>query len=166
MKRKLQSAVLVGLVALGIAGSAVRAQAQGPQGFLIGRLRVYDGVNNIVDERGKTVRIASMVTVYKDGVPIRTGTFDNWAASNYLTWTELPLGPIEVQIETKGYGKIIKRAILSKDAQTMLTVDSLGKQDELWGAGPSLYELENRIKAEEAEITALKAKIAELEKKP
>ena len=83
----------------------------------------------------------------------------------------MPIGALEVHFEAKGYGKVIKRIVVVKDGQVRVELNSMDKNDEVWGAGPSLFDLQKRIETLEtantalkSEVTALKADIAALKK--
>ena len=118
--------------------------------------------NNVAayDDRGRPIDFPVFVTLYKDGQAIRTTETPSNArnpGSGVVKWDEVPTGPLEVHFEARGYGKVIKRIIVVKGGDWVnVRLDAMDKKDELWGAGPSLFELQKRIEALEAEVTALK----------
>ena len=117
------------------------------------------------------VNFSVFVTLYKDGKAIRTTELRTDGTSYYVTWNDVPIGALEVHFEAKGYGKVIKRIVVVKDGQVRVELNSMDKNDEVWGAGPSLFDLQKRIETLEtantalkSEVTALKADIAALKK--
>lgn len=108
------------------------------------------------DEHGRIIDFPVFVTLYKDGQVIRTTDLPSTGNNRSLAWDEVPTGSLEVHFEARGYGKVIKRIVLVKRGQVHVELDAMDKKDELWGAGPSLFELEKRIETLEAEVAALK----------
>jgi len=107
------------------------------------------------NEHGRVVDFPVFVTLYKDGQAIRTTELPS-TGNRSVIWDEVPTGSLEVHFEARGYGKVIKRIILVKGGQVHVELDAMDKKDELWGAGPSLFELQKRIETLEAEVAALK----------
>lgn len=124
----------------------------------MGSVRIENDVP-AYDEHGRGIDFPVFVTVYKDGQAIRTTTIPSNVTSGHSGWAtfdEVPTGALEVHFEARGYGKVIKRIIVVKGQQVSVNLDAMGKKDEVWGAGPSLFELQKRIEALEAEVAALK----------
>jgi len=87
-----------------------------------------------------------LVTLYFKGEPVRSTELPG-PGSSYAIWHDLNAGAYELHFEAKGHGKVIKRLVLNPDAASSVSLQSLGDKDEMWGAGPTLYDLEKRITA-------------------
>lgn len=105
------------------------------------------------------------VTLHRAGAVIRSAEITNHRADSGAAWDALPVGGYELHIQARGYGTTIKRVAVAKNEVTPLTISGVGKTDELWGAGPTIAELEKRIAGLEKENTALKERVATLEKR-
>lgn len=156
----------LGVAVFMFAAFVVQASGQSgpkPMGVLAvsNSVEAYDTHNNRVD-----VRV--FVMLYKDGQVIRTNEL---SSPSDLTWYEVPAGAFEVHFQAKGYGKVIKRYILVQNETIYVNLASMDKKDEVWGDGPSLFELQKRIETLETantalktEVTALKTEVAALKK--
>jgi hypothetical protein len=114
-------------------------------------------IENLVaayNDRGVRINFPVFVTLYKDGQAIRTEELST--GNNAVRWDGVPTGSLEVHFDARGYGKVIKRIIVVRGELVHVRLDAMDKKDELWGAGPSLFELQKRIEALEAEVAALK----------
>ena len=104
------------------------------------------------------------VTMYKNRQIVRSVSLRGRNQYGYdTTWQGIPVGAYEVLIEAVGYGKILKQFVVAASPRGQLIVDNLTRNDQLWGAGPSLLVLQARITALEADNRAIKARILRLE---
>jgi hypothetical protein len=142
-----------------IAAAALVFQGTGQtQPKPMGEVRIGNNVP-AYNEHGRGVDFPVFVTLYKDGQAIRTTELPSTVITGgrgSVTWNGVPTGSLEVHFEARGYGKVIKRIIVVKGTRVSVRVDAMDKKDELWGAGPSLFELQKRIETLEAEVAALK----------
>jgi hypothetical protein len=118
----------------------------------------------LVDESGRKAGLVALVTLYKQGQAVRSTDLSN-VGSARVDWKGLAPGSYEVHFEAKGYGKVVKRVVLAPGVLSSVVLGSIGQNDEAWGAGPTLFELQRRITALETENQNMKVRVVELEKK-
>jgi hypothetical protein len=72
-----------------------------------------------------------------------------------VEFKQLPLRTYEVRVECPGWKTVVRRVILSEmdKAQALLPKMTKGDGTVVLGSGPSLQELEDRIKKLEAALT-------------
>ncbi|HEY0075805.1 MAG TPA: hypothetical protein VGB77_17015 [Abditibacteriaceae bacterium] len=128
-------------------------------------------LSNTISQEGTPSRVNVLATLFKVGEPVRSVTMHNISGNQYDgietygSWSDLPVGAYEVLFEAKGFGKVVKRVVVAPDATASVIIDSMDKNDELWGGGPTLFDLQKRIEALEAENKDLKARVSQLEKR-
>ncbi|CAN5384554.1 hypothetical protein BH11ARM1_BH11ARM1_12610 [soil metagenome] len=122
-------------------------------------------VSIATENNGKPARFTVLTTLFSQGTALRSTELLNGGSSNSVVWRDLDAGPYEVRFESKGYGTITKRITLSPDAPTTVRVESITKSDEVWGNGPTLSDLQNRIVKLESDVSVLNQKVTALAKK-
>ena len=119
------------------------------------------------NDKDQQVVLNALVTLFKDGQRVRSKEIDNIERFGFIQeakWSELPLGEYEVHFEVHGYGKVIKRIVVSPDDPTVVVLSSITKNDEVWGGGPTLFDLQSKITLLEKENAELKERLSALEK--
>ena len=153
-------AVVLGLSLISAAFSATHAQP-----IANGRIRIHNALRGVT-EKGAFLRIATFVTLFKNGEMVRSSDLTNSPnnAAGSLDWSNLPLGSYEVHFQTKGYGTVIKKVALTSDAMSFVNLENIGQNDEVWDGGPTVFEMEAQILALQKRNADLEARLSAVEK--
>lgn len=150
MSRKLIGGCLVAiaftaLLALGWPGAATSQDKASAGGSI--RISFQGGENDY-----------ATVTVFHDGKAVATK--DVILNAGQADFKKLALGTYEIRFECPGWKTIVRRAILSDTDKTAVLTPKMVKGDGtlVLGPGPSLQELEARIKSLEAAVVKLQGK--------
>ncbi len=142
--------VFVTCVAVLTTGLLCRVSAQGPDS---GKIEL--GIGDPYEDQTATV------SLYHNGKLLATKEVAvNRGRREWVKFSSLPFGTYEVRTEAPRRVTVVKKVVLRKEDKTQeLTVTlEKGKGSVVFGGGPSLEELEERIKKLEAEVAKLRHK--------
>lgn len=96
-------------------------------------------------------------TVYREGQVLATR---DQFLGNRVEFKNMPLGTLEVRCESPGHTTVIKRALLTPDDREPEVIVEMKKGEgaQSVGFGPSVHELEARIRKLEAAVAKLQGK--------